>query len=215
MVEKEILKYHVSIPKEELSSLPIYHYSGGIQVVNTLEEAEKAIAELRNESIVGFDTETRPNFKKGNQNKVALVQLSTHKKSYLFRLCKIGIPHSLQSFLEDSQITKIGLSIHDDFHNLKILRENINPAGFIDLQPFVKDFMIADNSLTRIFAILFGKRISKSQQLSNWEADELTLHQQSYASLDAMACLNIYDYLKAGKFTPEESKYYKPIPVVE
>lgn len=203
--------YHVTIPKAELSSLPMAQFSGEIKVVDTEEEAVKAVEALRRERIVGFDTETRPNFKKGVMHKVALIQLSSHDTAYLFRLCKIGLPQVLADFLEDTSITKIGLSLHDDFHNLKMVNNKVNPDGFIDLQPFVKDFLIADNSLARIYAILFGKRISKSQQLSNWEAPELTAHQQAYASLDAKACLDIYDYLLSGKFQPSASQYYTPI----
>lgn len=203
--------YHVSIPKEELNKLPAEVFNGKIIVVDNPAEVDEALAVLRKEPFVGFDTETKPNFKKGCHNKVALLQFSTQSHCFLFRLCKIGLTQSLRQFIEDESIRKIGLSIHDDFHNLRILAPELNPGGFIDLQPFVKDFLISDNSLSRIHAIIFGKRISKSQQLSNWEASELKNTQCQYAALDAYACLNIYQHLSNVGFVPENSKYYKKV----
>ncbi len=211
MNEKETEIYHVSIPKDELTHLPAATYSGEIILVNTPEETDKAVRKLREEKSLGFDTETKPNFKRGCRNQVALLQLSGHSQCYLFRLCKTGLPDSLKELLEDKSIRKIGLSIHDDFHNLKALSPNIKPDGFIDLQPFVKNFLISDNSLSRIHAVIFGERISKNQQLSNWEAPELKPHQCLYAALDAFACLKIYEYLNTKGFDPKKSKYYKKI----
>ncbi|MDE7380673.1 MAG: 3'-5' exonuclease domain-containing protein 2 [Muribaculaceae bacterium] len=211
MNENESVKYHVSIPKDELSRLPAESFQGEIVVVDSSELVEDAVNELLKETIIGFDTETKPNFKKGCHNRVALLQLSTYTKCFLFRLCKIGLPQPLQDFLQNEKITKIGLSIHDDFHNLKLLAPSVKPAGFIDLQPFVKQFLISDNSLSRIHGILFGKRISKSQQLSNWEAPDLKPNQCMYAALDAYACLHIYSYLNHNGFKPEASKYYKQL----
>lgn len=203
-------KYHVTIAKEELSKLPTVQYTGAIHVIDRPEEVDAAVAALRQGGILGFDTETRPCFKKGQHHVVALLQLSTHTDCWLFRLNKIGMPDAIKDLLEDPTVKKIGLSIHDDFHNLRNLRE-LEPEGFIDLQPYVKAYEISDNSLARIYGILFGKRISKSQQLSNWEAPELSPAQQRYASLDALACINIYDYIEAGRFVPSESPYYKKI----
>ncbi|MCM1428278.1 MAG: hypothetical protein NC097_00595 [Clostridium sp.] len=203
-------QYHVSITKEELAQLPMVQYQGNIHMIDRPEEVDQAIHQLRMGGIIGFDTETRPCFKKGHRHTVALLQLSTRTDCWLFRLNHIGLPKTIVDFLEDPKILKIGLSIHDDFHNLRHIKP-INPEGFIDLQPYVKDYMISDNSLARIYAILFGKRISKSQQLTNWEATELTQAQQRYASLDALACINIYDYIEEGKFHPEESKYYREV----
>lgn len=196
----------VTISKSDLAVLPAETYDGDIVVVDSLDKVASAIEVLRASDIIGFDTETRPSFKKGQSHVVALMQLSTRSVCFLFRLNLIGIPDSLRELLEDPDKLKIGLSLHDDFHNLdKICK--INPQGFIDLQPFVKDYMIADNSLTRIYAILFSRRISKGQRLTNWEAKELTQCQQTYAALDAMACINIYDTLTAGEFDPVSSPY--------
>lgn len=204
-------KFAVCISKEELNMLPPEKFSGDIVTIEEIEEADRAIGELEKASLVGFDTETKPNFHKGQVNKVALLQLATGDKCYLFRLSKIGIPPSVKAFLENKDIAKVGLSLRDDFHSLGRLIP-IEPGGFIDIQEMVKDFKITDSSLTKIHAILFGKRISKSQQLTNWEAPSLTQKQKEYAALDAIACINIYNHFRAGRFVPEDSQYYKEIP---
>ncbi len=204
----------VSISKQKLALLPPATFPGKITLINTREAADAAAAKLMKESIVGFDTETKPSFKRGHYNKVSLLQLSTREECFLFRLNYIGLPPSVKQILENPQITKVGLSIHDDFHNLgKIF--SLEPDGFIDLQQFVKDYMIADNSLSRIYGIIFNERISKGQRLTNWEAEDLTIHQQGYAALDAYACIKIYDYLTAGKFEPLKSEYCYELPQPE
>lgn len=200
-------EYHLSISKEELSVLQAAHYKGEICVIDKSEDVAQAIQDLRSSDIIGFDTETRPSFKKGITHIVSLMQLSTREKTYLFRLNKIGMPDELKALIEDETITKVGLSIHDDFHNLERLCE-VSPKGFVELQEYVKQWNIADISLTKISAIVLGQRISKGQRLTNWEAENLTVFQQEYASLDALACVWIYDKLSNGDFKPVESKYY-------
>ena len=198
--------YLLSISKDQLAQLPVADFEGNVKLIETEEDVERAIRALRSCDIIGFDTETRPSFKKGQTNLVSLLQLSTRSTCYLFRLNHIGLPDPVKDLLEDPDKIKIGLSIHDDFHNLNKLRE-IEPQGFVELQKYAKQFKIADTSLTKMFAIIFGKRISKGQRLTNWEADHLTPHQQQYASLDAMACIDLYEHLRDGHFNPEESPY--------
>lgn len=207
MSPEEYKKAIVTINKEALSNLPAAQYEGQIFMVDKKDQVEDAIKKLREASIIGFDTETRPSFRRGQSYKVALIQLATPECCFLFRTNEIGYPQELLDLLEDPEILKIGLSIHDDFHNIRKVKESFDPQGFIDLQQFVKNYKIADCSLSRVYGILFGKRISKGQRLSNWEASELTTLQQTYAALDASACITIYNYLKEGKFNPEESKY--------
>lgn len=196
----------ISISKEQLGKLPAASYTGTIVVVDDLDGADRAVSDLKKRGIIGFDTETRPAFRKGQLHNVALLQLFGHEVCYLFRLNKIGLPDSLKSFLEDPDIIKVGLSTHDDFHNLR-RQYDLQPEGFIELQHYVGRFGISDLSLTKINAILFGERLSKSQRLSNWEADSLTPPQQMYAALDAVACVRIYEYLAAGLFDPHSSQY--------
>ena len=173
MTPQDYAKAIVTINKDALATLPAEEYSGKIILVDAETKIPRAIEALRKAQIIGFDTETRPSFKKGQQYNVALVQLSTPDASYLFRTNLIGYPKEMMDLLEDPDKLKIGLSIHDDFHNLKRVAD-FEPCGFIDLQQYVKEYKIADNSLSRVYGILFGKRISKGQRLSNWEASELT-----------------------------------------
>ena len=200
------------ITKIELAELPAETYSGKITIVESEEAAENAAEVLSKTGLIGFDTETKPSFRRGERHSVSLLQLSTLSETFLIRLNHIGLPKCISDILEDERIIKIGVSIHDDFLNLR-KKFSLVPKGFIDLQSYVKQFKIADNSLSRIYGILFDKRISKGQRLSNWEAPALTIHQQEYAALDALACLHIYNHLKDGKFDYKTSKYYREFDV--
>lgn len=201
-----IRKYYLSIPKDVLVKLEPEHYDGPITVIDKPEDVAEAIETLRKSKIIGFDTETRPSFKKGQSNSLALIQMCTKEQCFLFRVNIIGMVKPLIDLLEDAGKIKVGLSIHDDFHNLQKIC-NIDPQGFIDLQQFVKTIGIMDNSLTRIYAIIFNKRIAKGQRLSNWEAPVLTQQQQSYAALDAIACIRIYDAIGKNHFRARNSQY--------
>ena len=200
----------LGITKEQISQLPTVTYPGKSILINTMADAKAAMAYLMRQKIVGFDTETRPSFRKGHPHKVALLQLSAGDECFLIRLNLLGLFESLKSFFENEEILKIGLSVKDDFHSLMRLGE-FTPRGFVELQEFVKRYEIADNSLQKIYAVIFGERISKSQRLTNWEANELTDAQQAYASIDAWACLKIYNHLSAGSFNPAECRYVLPV----
>lgn len=183
-----------TITKEEISKLEKEEFMGRIIPILSVEEANKAVDYLRQFPLVGFDTETRPSFKKGQRYKISLMQISTEDTCFLFRLNHIGIPESLENFLKSEDTLKIGLSLRDDFGAMR-KRTNIQPKNFLDLQNYVGKFGIEDASLQKIYAILFQKKISKSQRLTNWEADVLTDAQKKYAALDAWACLRIYNLL--------------------
>lgn len=183
-----------TISKGELAELPIEDFDGRIIVIQSLSEAEKAIQYLHGFDIIGFDSETRPAFHKGQRNKIALIQLATDDTCFLFRTNIIGIPDCLLDILAGAKIKKVGVSIHDDFSAIRN-RADFKPENFIELQKFVKEYGIEDNGLQRIYGILFGKRISKRQRLSNWEAEVLSDAQKKYAALDAWACLKIYNKL--------------------
>ncbi|WP_436414676.1 3'-5' exonuclease [Petrimonas sp.] len=184
----------LTISKEQVAELPLEIFAGRTVVIDHESKVEKAIAELLKHSKIGFDTETKPAFKRGQVHNVALMQLSTIDVCYLFRLNKIGYPDELDEIICNPHIKKIGLSLRDDFAALR-KRSEKKPQNFIDLQSFVDEYGIDDNGLQRIYAILFGKKISKNQRLSNWEADFLTEHQKNYAAMDAWACLRIYNHL--------------------
>lgn len=178
--------------KEKIQTLPCVHFKGRIIVIFTEKEADKAVDYLMKQSVLGFDTETRPTFKKGQSHQVALLQVATHDTCFLFRLNKIGMTDSVVRLLEDQTITKVGLSLQDDMRMLN-QRRAFTPGTFVELQKEVKDIGIEDNSLQKIFANLFGGKIAKGQQLSNWEAEILTEAQQRYAATDAWACIKIHE----------------------
>ena len=189
------MHFEARIEKSEISTMPTAVFQGRIITIDTAADVDKAVKALSQESIVGIDTETRPSFRKGVQHNVSLIQLSTPDTCFLIRLNRTGIPDSLISFLENRQISKIGLSLHDDYQALN-KRRKFKAGGFVDLQKEVGNFGIEEMSLQKIFAIIFKQRISKSQQLTNWENDVLTDKQKLYAATDAWACLEIYNRLK-------------------
>ena len=190
--------FNPTIEKSAISQMPTVSFEGRIITIDSQNEAERAARALSQEKLLGIDTETRPSFRKGVHHEVSLLQLSTADTCFLFHLCRTGLTDGLKALLEDSNIKKVGLSLHDDFHMLN-KRRNFTPGGFIELQKYVADFGIEEMSLQKIYAIIFAQRISKSQQLTNWEADVLTDKQKLYAATDAWVCLNIYNHLEELK----------------
>ncbi len=191
-------EYREEIPKDELNEYPIRKFEGDVLIIDTAEAVDEAIKELRKTDIVGFDTETRPSFKKGRRNKVALLQLATLDRAYLFRITDIGIPRSLKDFLSDSRIKKTGVAITDDIKALKEWGE-FKPGGFVELQEMVKDYGIISMGLKKLTAIVLGFTISKRQQVTNWENENLSEAQVVYAATDAWVCNLIYRQLLNGE----------------
>lgn len=180
--------------------MPKALFPGRIFVIQTEEEAEKAIKYLASQKAVGIDSETRPSFTKGQSHKVALLQISSEECCFLFRLNHTGLTAPLIKLLEDPTIIKVGLSLRDDFSMLR-KRAAFKQQSCIELQEYVNAFGIQDKSLQKIYAILFGEKISKSQRLSNWETDILSDAQKLYAATDAWSCLKIYNFLEELKHT--------------
>jgi len=179
--------------------MPKEVFPGQIVVVITIDGLRKALSHLSSFTEIGFDTETRPSFTKDKHYKMSLMQLSTENTCYLIRLNRFKkFPKMLESFLKNKKIRKIGLSLRDDFNGLLDLTK-ISPNNFIDLQDIVSQFGIEELSLRKIYAILFGKKISKSKQKSNWDVEFLTWPQMRYAALDAWSCLHIYQFLERSK----------------
>ena len=190
-----ITKLYNKFDKKSISDLPRVTFPGKIVVVLTESEARKAVDFLLSADILGIDSETRPVFKKGQHHKVALLQVSTKDVCFLFRLNLIGMPSCIIRLLEDTTILKVGLSLHDDFMMLH-QRRDFKIGRFIDLQNMVSEFGIEDLSLQKLYANLFHERITKRQQLSNWEAPILTEQQKIYAATDAWTCIQIYERLQ-------------------
>ena len=185
------MQYPAKIDKDIVRELPVAQTDCEIEVIDSANEVATAVDCLMQEEVVGFDTETKPSFTHGKSNKIALMQISTAKKCFLFRLQMIGKSEALKNFLENEKIKKIGLALHGDLRNLRVW-DKFTPKNFIDLQKIVIQYGIEELGLQRIYAIIFGKKISKSQQLSNWEAKILNQAQQIYAATNTWACREIY-----------------------
>ena len=190
--------YQAKISKEEVNLLPIEEFAGKIYVIDSPDKLESAFRLLHSQRIVGLDTETKPSFKRGVIHKVSLLQVSTGDECFLFRLNKIGFPKELEKLLSNEKITKVGLALRDDLNGL-FRQQNFKPKGFVDIQNEVRNSGILELSLQKIYAIIFGKKISKSQRLTNWENDILTPQQEIYAATDAWATLRIYLHLQNEK----------------
>ena len=187
--------YPNKIEKSTISTLPPCDITGEIIVIDRPEDVATAVDDLKQCPLIGFDTETRPSFRRGESNTISLLQLATDRRAYLFRLKKIGQNQLLKDLLESEEHIKIGLSVHDDFHSLNRWMP-CRPKNFIELQKYVKAFGIEEMSLQKIYAIIFGQRISKNQRLTNWENDVLTDKQKQYAATDAWVCIKIYRRLQ-------------------
>lgn len=195
--------YIETITPAELEKLEYASFPGKIHVIDSVgADFNRAIAYLRSQKIIGFDTETRPCFTQ-NQPRygVALLQLSGPEKAFLFRVNKIGMHRRLCNLLANPKILKIGAAVHDDIRGLQKLRD-FKAAGFVDLQKIVWEWGIRDKAVKKMSAIILGYRISKTQQLSNWEADVLSEQQCKYAATDAWVCREMYLKLMKSEKNP-------------
>jgi len=185
------------ITKEEINELSLGQFEGEIFLIEDLDDVEEVADFLGKHRIIGFDTETKPAFKKGVTNQVSLLQLSTSAQAFLFRTHKIGFPDAIRNILEKDQIIKVGAAVHDDIKGLAKLTDSFFPNSFFDLNDELKKVGFENVGVRNLCAMVLNMRISKSEQVSNWEAGVLTPKQQRYAATDAWACLEIYKKLKA------------------
>ncbi len=188
------MNFYDKIPKEILDELPVRSFEGEIYLIDNRKDLFTAVETLKNQTLLGFDTETRPVFKKGVYHKVSLLQLATEEKAYLFRLNEIGLPKELVNILSDKNIIKTGVAIKDDIKALQKLNKFI-PGAFIELQKYVDEFGIEDNGLKKITGNVLGFRISKGARLTNWDNKVLTDTQLKYAATDAWVSYEIYSKL--------------------
>lgn len=182
------------IDKELVQKMPNVVFDGPINVIVSEFEARKAVDYLLAQDILGVDTETRPSFRRGTIYHVSLLQVASRDRCFLFRINHTGITPDIKRLLEDVNVPKIGLSLHDDIHSLHQITD-FQPGNFIDLQDRVCEIGVKDKSLQKLYANFFGQRISKRQRLTNWEADILTEKQKQYAAIDAWSCIMLYDEL--------------------
>ena len=186
--------------KPTIATLRRVVYHGKIVVINTPDEAEAAVDHLLSQPVLGLDTETRPSFTKGRHFKCSLLQVASKSICFLFRLNHIGMCPAVMRLLGDKTVTKVGLAWRNDLLALREVGE-FEPGTFVDLQDMVREIGIEDQSLVKIYANLFGERISKADRLSNWERDNLKDTQMIYAAIDAWACVQIYEEVLRLKAT--------------
>lgn len=191
-------KFAQHIDKTTIQSLPLTSFEGDVIIVDTPDKIQEAVDYLGSFTVLGVDTEARPSFKRGVHYPTALVQVATEERCYLFRLTHVGMPRELAAVFANPNICKVGLAFKDDLNGLR-RRRDFKPANCVDLQSLVCKYGIMELGLQKIFAIIFGKKISKSQQLTNWENSHLTPEQARYASTDAWATLSIYLALQKVK----------------
>ena len=200
--------FQISISPEEISALELVSFPGEIVLVDREgEQLDHALRYLKRQRVLGFDTETRPTFSPDQHSTgTALLQLSGEGRAFLFRLKKIGLPKPLAAILANPSIVKVGAATLDDVRGLQKITP-FSPKGFVDLQSIVSEYGIRDKSVKKMTAIILGVKISKAQQLSNWEAEHLSESQQRYAATDAWVCREMYLKLMASEkhpLTPEQ-----------
>ena len=203
--------FQISISPEEIGALELAAFPGEILVLETPgEDFDKAIRYLRRQRIIGFDTETRPTFSPDQRsNGTALLQLSGKEKAFLFRVNKLGLPRPLAAILAHPGIVKVGAATQDDVRGLQRLAR-FSPKNFVDLQSIVWEYGIRDKSVKKMTAIILGVKISKAQQLSNWEAEKLSESQRRYAATDAWVCREMYQKLLQSEKHPLTPQQLNP-----
>ena len=182
------------ISNEQTALLPAVEFRGEIRIVEHERDIVAACKTLAEQPVIGFDTETRPSFRPGVTFRVSLLQLSTPTVCYLFRHNNIPLAKPILQLLEDRRVLKIGADVAGDLRSLRQIR-HFRDGGFVDLQGIAPEWGIGEKSLRKLSAIVLGRRVSKAQRLSNWEAATLTDKQQLYAATDAWVCTRIYEQL--------------------
>ena len=179
------------LSKTEINSLPLRYYNGPIHIIQTTEQAKDACAILIKEKVLGFDTETRPAFYKGQSYLPSLLQMAGTKVVYLFQLSKCGLTDSITNLLSNDNIIKSGVAIDQDLTGLQQIL-HFDPAGFIDLGDIARLKGLPHHGLRGLGACLLNFRISKSGRTSNWSVNQLTKKQIKYAATDAWLGRELY-----------------------
>jgi ribonuclease D len=192
-----------SISKDEINELPLGQFEGEIFLVDSKEKVKEAFDRLKGNTLIGFDTETRPSFVRGKQYQVALLQLATSEEAFLVRVNQLGVPELFQEILEDPNIVKIGAAVLDDLRALRKVCMGFMPDAFFDLNEELRKIGFMNVGVRNLSAMVLNMRISKAEQVSNWEAPILTDKQMLYAATDAWACLEIYKKLQYQGYLDE------------
>lgn len=184
----------ITITHEEIGALPLKTFNGKIILVTQPEKLHRIFDEIGEHKTIGFDTETRPSFKKGESHEVSLLQIALPAKVFIIRLNHTGLAKPILDFLENDQIIKAGVGIRDDIKALNKLAR-FHAGGFAELSLMAREAGLQVESVKKLTALLLGFRISKGSQTSNWESSTLTQKQLEYAATDAWVCLGIYNKL--------------------
>ena len=196
----------LTITKEEIAKLPIETFSGKIEVIDDIKKVPDAVNYLLSKQVLGFDTETKPSFKRGQVHKVALMQLSSEDTCFLFRLNRIGYPDLLDEIICNPDIKKIGLSLKDDFAAIR--RRSDKNLKILSICNPLETITVSKKTVCKRYMPFFWEETGQSQRVSNWEARELSEAQKSYAALDAWACLRIYNHLISGGHNENKGKLF-------
>lgn len=191
------------ISKLEINELPQGQFEGDIVLVEKRDQVKEVLDDISNRSFIGFDTETKPTFRRGTFHQVALLQLANEDRAFLFRLNQIGLPGEVQEVLESKDIIKVGAAVLDDLRALKKLKPNFRPEKFFDLNEELKKVGFENVGVRNLSAMVLNMRISKAEQVSNWEASVLTERQKIYAATDAWACLEVFRKLRYQGYLDE------------
>jgi len=185
------MQFKPTISAEEINDLELQKYEGKVQLIDKVEDIDEAFIQINAQEYVGFDTETRPVFVRGQHNDVSLIQIAIPDRVFLIRINEIGLPDKVCEFFSNEGIKKLGVALADDIKDLRKLKE-FTPRGFFELNEMVNDLGIESNGLRKLTAIILGFRISKNAQVSNWEAPVLSERQIRYAATDAWVCFEMY-----------------------
>jgi len=205
-------EYAIALSREDINAMPMDRYRGPVSVVRGEDETAKACRALSREKVLGFDTETRPAFRKGESYNPSLIQLAGAEKVYLFPLINNHIPASLKGLLQDASVLKAGVALEYDLKQLKAM-DDFESGGFVSLEPMARAARIKNQGLRGLAAALLGFRISKRAQCSNWSRSDLTDTQIIYAATDAWVSRELYLHLKARLAQQKEESASKEIAV--
>ena len=186
--------YPESENPHEINNLPLLQFTGNTVIVNNRELEQTCLDELTGIDLIGFDTETKPSFKKGQSFPVAMIQLAKSDKAYIFRIGQYGLTQNMVELFEDPKVRKVGIAIKDDLSSLQKLN-HFEPQGFLDLSKLALEVGLKKTGIRNLTSILLGNRISKKQQTSNWESSTLTENQIIYAATDAWVCIDLFKKL--------------------
>jgi ribonuclease D len=199
--QEKMEEFKYIVTQEEINQLPLGAFEGNIHLINNPDAANEAAELLMSEPVIGFDTESRPSFKKGQHFPVSLIQLATETDAYLFRLSRTGIPEKLKSLFETDSIRKIGVGMKGDMSEMRV--KGVEGKNFIDLEKIAASHKFKQRGIRALAAFFLKIRVSKSAQKSNWSRDRLTPAQIKYAATDAWVCLRIYREMIKEGFTSE------------